>query len=118
MLHWSPEGRVFDIVDSEILPTFNGMTTCHFSDKKEVFLDFAEQAQARLLEDYTDNLNGVTGLRERWKVSSDYDLELISHALCGLLRHAMVYASRKNLDREKMIDDLSLFVERGLGVER
>ncbi len=49
-------------------------------------------------------------------VSSDYDTELISHALCGLLRHAMVYASRKKIDREKMIDDLSRFVERGLGV--
>jgi hypothetical protein len=28
----------------------------------------------------------------------------------------MVYASRKKIDREKMIDDLSRFVERGLGV--
>jgi hypothetical protein len=49
-------------------------------------------------------------------LSPDYDIELISHALCGLLRHAMVYASRKNINREKMIDDLSRFVERGLTV--
>ena len=130
-------------------------------------------AQAGLLADYTTNLDGVTGLRNRWRVicntvidfaiqhpgllqaafldpvliapndekawrlydrlghfvelamdhsdsnvSADYDVELISHALCGMLRHAMVYASRKNIDREKMIDDLSRFVERGLGVEQ
>lgn len=153
----------------------NGTFYLHFADKKEAFLDFAEQAQAGLLSDYTANLDGVTGLRNRWRVicntvidfaiqhpgllqaafldpvliapndekawrlydrlgqfvemamdhsdshsdrnvSSDYDIELISHALCGLLRHAMVYASRKKIDREKMIDDLSRFVERGLGV--
>lgn len=149
----------------------NGTFYLHFRDKKEAFLDFAEQSQARLLEEFTDNLNGVTGLRERWKVicntvidfalqnpgllqaafldpviiapkdekawqlydrlgrfvemamdhpggklSSDYHPELISHALCGMLRHAMVYTSRKNIGREKMVDDLSLFVERGLGV--
>ncbi len=46
-----------------------------------------------------------------------YDTELISHALCGMLRHAMVYASRKKLDRKKLIDDLSLFIDRGLGME-
>lgn len=153
----------------------NGTFYLHFADKKEAFLDFAEQAQAGLLSDYTANLDGVTGLRNRWRVicntvidfaiqhpgllqaafldpvliapndekawrlydrlgqfvemamdhsdshsdrnvSSDYDIELISHALCGLLRHAMVYASRKKIDREKMIDDLSRFIERGLGV--
>ena len=153
----------------------NGTFYLHFADKKEAFLDFAEQAQAGLLSDYTANLDGVTGLGNRWRVicntvidfalqhpgllqaafldpvliapndekawrlydrlgqfvemamdhsdshsdrnvSSDYDTELISHALCGLLRHAMVYASRKKIDREKMIDDLSRFVERGLGV--
>lgn len=153
----------------------NGTFYLHFADKKEAFLDFAEQAQASLLSDYTANLDGVAGLRNRWRVicntvidfaiqhpgllqaafldpvliapndekawrlydrlgqfvemamdhsdshsdrnvSPDYDIELISHALCGLLRHAMVYASRKKIDREKMIDDLSRFVERGLGV--
>jgi len=49
------------------------------------------------------------------KVALDYDTELISHALCGMLRHAMVYASRKKMDRDKMIDDLTLFIDRGLG---
>lgn len=151
----------------------NGTFYIHFADKKEAFLDFAEQAQAGLLKNYTDNLNGVVGLRNRWKVicntviefatqnpgllqaafldpvliapkdekawrlydrlghivesvmdhrdsgaSLDYDTELISHALCGMLRHAMVFASRKNIDRKKLVDDLSLFVERGLGVEQ
>ncbi len=144
----------------------------HFADKKEAFLDFAEQAQGDLLQEYTINLDGVSGHRDRWRVicntvvefsiqnpgvlqaafldpvfiapndenawrlydrlgrfvemamdhnnsdskmAADYDTELISHALCGMLRHAMVYASRKKLDRDKMIDDLTLFIDRGLG---
>ena len=33
----------------------------------------------------------------------EFDFELISHGLCGLLRHAMIYASRRVLNREKMI---------------
>ena len=33
----------------------------------------------------------------------EFDFELISHGLCGLLRHAMIYASRRDLNREKMI---------------
>ena len=45
----------------------------------------------------------------------EIDFELISHGLCGLLRHAMIYASRRDLDREKMIEDLSMFIDRGLG---
>lgn len=150
----------------------NGTFYIHFADKKEAFLDFSEQAQAELLQQYTINLDGVNGHRNRWKVicntvvefsiahpgvlqaafldpvliapndknawrlydrlghfvemaldpgdgnrkiAADYDSELISHALCGLLRHAMVYASRKKMDKDKMIDDLSLFIDRGLG---
>ena len=45
----------------------------------------------------------------------EIDYELISHGLCGLLRHAMIYAGRRDLDREKMIEDLSLFIDRGFG---
>ncbi len=150
----------------------SGTFYLHFADKKEAFLDFAEQAQAELLQEYTISLDGVSGHRNRWRVicntavefsiqnpgvlqaafldpvfiapndenawrlydrlgrfvemamdhsdsaskmAADYDTELISHALCGMLRHAMVYASRKKMDRDKMIDDLSLFIDRGLG---
>jgi len=45
----------------------------------------------------------------------EYDDELISHGLCGFLRQAMIYASRRDLDREKMIEDLSMFIDRGFG---
>jgi AcrR family transcriptional regulator len=45
----------------------------------------------------------------------EFDYELISHGLCGLLRHAMIYAGRRNLDKEKMIEDLSMFIDRGFG---
>lgn len=46
--------------------------------------------------------------------STDMDLSLISHGLCGMLRHALIYAGRNGLDREQLIDDLSRFIDRGL----
>lgn len=48
-------------------------------------------------------------------VSEDYDLEMLSHGLCGLLRHAMIYAGRRGIDRDKLIYDLGRFIDRGLG---
>jgi hypothetical protein len=45
----------------------------------------------------------------------EFDFELISHGLFGLLRHAMIYASSTDLNREKMIEDLGRFIDRGLG---
>ena len=45
----------------------------------------------------------------------EFDFELIRHGLCGLLRPAIIYASRRDLNREKMIEDLSMFIDRGLG---
>ena len=50
-------------------------------------------------------------------VVAEYNLELISHGICGMLRHALTYAVRKELDFEKLADDLSLFIDRGLGLE-
>ncbi|MFT7220346.1 MAG: AcrR family transcriptional regulator [Candidatus Azotimanducaceae bacterium] len=53
---------------------------------------------------------------------SAMDSSLISHGICGMLRHAMIYASRNGLDREKLMDDLSRFIDQGLapaaGVEK
>ena len=43
----------------------------------------------------------------------EFDFELISHGLCGLLRHAMIYASRRHLNRERIIEGLSMFIDRG-----
>ena len=149
----------------------NGTFYLHFKDKKEAFLDFAEQAQAELIACFNENLNGIEGHRERWRVvfetvinfgikhpgllnaafldpvlvapdddnawrmydrlghfvdmalddkligiSPEYNTELISHAICGMFRHAMTYAQRKQLDTEKLIDNLSLFIDRGLGL--
>ena len=42
-----------------------------------------------------------------------FDYELISHGLCSLLRHAMIRASRRDLNREKIVEDLCMFVDRG-----
>jgi AcrR family transcriptional regulator len=150
----------------------SGTFYLHFSDKKEAFLDFAEQAQSELIRCQIKHLDGVTDHRERWRViiktvinfgfaypgllnaafldpvliapedddawrmydrlgaivkmaltentnevPIDYDLELISHAICGMLRQAMTYSVRKKLDPGKLIDDLSLFIDRGLGLE-
>ena len=49
-------------------------------------------------------------------LSDEYDLTLISHAICGALRHAMTYAVRKDIDPETMIENLSRFVDHGLSL--
>lgn len=98
----------------------NGTFYLHFRDKKEAFLDpvliAPKDEKAWQLYDRLGRFVEMAMDHPGGKLSSDYHPELISHALCGMLRHAMVYTSRKNIDREKMVDDLSLFVERGLGV--
>jgi len=57
----------------------------------------------------------VTSIQEsREELSTDYDLEMIGHAICGLLRHAMIFATRKGKGREKMVKDLICLLEKGL----
>lgn len=46
--------------------------------------------------------------------SEEYDFELISHGICGLLRHAMIYAGRREVSREELIENMSTFIDRGL----
>ncbi len=53
-------------------------------------------------------------LLEREGVNDEYDLELMSHGICGLLRHAMIYAGRRDVDREKLIQNLGRFIDKGL----
>ena len=43
-----------------------------------------------------------------------FNLELISHALCGMFGHAMTYAVRKELGAAEVIDELMAFIERAL----
>lgn len=43
-----------------------------------------------------------------------FDLELISHALCGMFGHAMTYAARKKLSGDEVIDELMAFIDRAL----
>lgn len=50
------------------------------------------------------------------ELSQKYDVELVSHALCGALRYAMIYAARKKMPRERLIDELSGFIDRALAV--
>jgi len=44
----------------------------------------------------------------------DEDARLISHGLCGYMRHAMIYAGRRQLDLERVIDGIVGFVEAGV----
>jgi hypothetical protein len=32
-----------------------------------------------------------------------------------MLRHAMIYGDRRFLDRDKIVEDLSMFIDQGLG---
>jgi len=44
----------------------------------------------------------------------DQRASLVSHGLCGFMRHAMIYAGRKQLDMEPVIDSIVSFVEAGM----
>lgn len=46
--------------------------------------------------------------------AAGFDAELLSHGLCGLLRHAMIYAGRRDIDSKTIIEDLSRFIDQGL----
>ncbi len=51
-------------------------------------------------------------------LSDKYDLALMSHAICGALRHAMTYAIRKSIDVERVIENLTRFVDHGLAIDQ
>jgi len=51
-------------------------------------------------------------------LSQEYDMAMISHAICGALRHAMTYTIRKKLDPERMIENLTRFIDHGLATGR
>lgn len=48
------------------------------------------------------------------ELQADYNLELISHAICGMMRQAMIFAARKKIGKEKMISDLITLLDKGL----
>lgn len=153
----------------------NGTFYLHFKDKRAAFLDFADQAQCELREQYIKRLEGVLEPRQRWRVifnviidfslahpgvlhaaffdpvfiapdepeawrlydrmgylvqmaaGSDtaaeelgrqFDLELISHALCGMLRHALIYGWRRKIPREQLIEELTTFIDRAFELDK
>jgi AcrR family transcriptional regulator len=61
-----------------------------------------------------DRLGHLVSVALEREAAPGYDLTLISHGICGMLRHAMTYAGRSQLDRQKMIEDLSRFIDSGL----
>ncbi len=147
----------------------NGTFYLHFADKQQAFLDFAEEAQSKLLKELGGQLEDVADITERWRIIletvtvfadsnpgvlqaafldpiliapnddnawrlydrmghfmnmiigqssgeiyEDYHLELISHALCGMMLHATTFAARKGIVRQQMLNELSRFVGRAL----
>ena len=61
-----------------------------------------------------DRLGHLVSVALEEEAASGYDLTMISHGICGLLRHAMTYAGRSQMDRQKMIEELSRFIDSGL----
>lgn len=47
-------------------------------------------------------------------LSARYNLELLSHALCGMLRHAMIYSYRRQVNRTVLVEELVGFIDRAL----
>jgi AcrR family transcriptional regulator len=48
------------------------------------------------------------------RIVCGYDLSLVSHALCGFIGNASVYAARKSVPLEHLIDNVVSFIERAL----
>lgn len=48
-------------------------------------------------------------------IHDDYDLDLISHALGGLMRHGTIFGGRRHMDPEAVAEQLTRFIGRALG---
>ena len=46
--------------------------------------------------------------------ADDQLASLISHGICGYMRHAMIYAGRKKMDLEQVIESSVGFLDRGV----
>jgi AcrR family transcriptional regulator len=62
-----------------------------------------------------DRISEFTNLALGIGTDDDPSASLISHGLCGYMRHAMIYAGRKQLDLEQVIHSIVNFVEAGMG---
>jgi AcrR family transcriptional regulator len=51
------------------------------------------------------------------RIHRDYDLDLISHALGGLMRHGTIFGARRGLDPDRVAEQLTRFIGRGLGAD-
>ena len=49
------------------------------------------------------------------RVVADFDVELVGHALCGFIGAASVYAARKSVPLEILIDNVVTIIGRALG---
>lgn len=46
---------------------------------------------------------------------SEWSLSLLSQGISGFMRHAMIFAGRKQLDVDEVIEEVVNFIERGFG---
>lgn len=51
------------------------------------------------------------------RIHLDYDLDLISHALGGLMRHGTIFGARRGRDPDRVAEQLTRFIGRGLGAD-
>lgn len=61
-----------------------------------------------------DRISEFTNLALGIGAEDDESARLISHGLCGYMRHAMIYAGRRQLDVDQVIDSIVGFVEAGM----
>jgi len=52
------------------------------------------------------------------EIRSKWSLSLLSQGISGFMRHAMIFAGRKQLDVDEVIEQVVNFVEHGFGDER
>ncbi|MCB1691432.1 MAG: TetR/AcrR family transcriptional regulator [Pseudomonadales bacterium] len=51
------------------------------------------------------------------RIREHYDIELVSHAVCGMLRQALAYGWRKQVPRAQLIEELTTFIDRAFRLD-
>lgn len=60
---------------------------------------------------------GLRDAMQHGHIHDDYDLDLVSHALGGLMRHGTIFGGRRAMDPDRIAEQLTRFIGRGLGAD-
>jgi AcrR family transcriptional regulator len=58
---------------------------------------------------------GLAEAAEHEAIHTDYDLDLVAHAIGGFMRHGTIFGGRREMDLDEVTDQITRFIGRGLG---